>query len=151
MKFLVKDKQKDRHKKIRSYLTDEDCSIAVLLATIDLEWTIRRSLYALSNASLAELREERISGLDRYARNWEKKLKMDFPLKLEISSWEELKEAFELRNALTHGAQGSSGLKYCTKQVSRMLEASVALYEFGINHNPSVNIYKRLSSKKPKS
>ena len=49
MKFLIQDNQLGRHEKIRSYLTDDNAIIAVLLAAIDLEWTLRRTIDAAAS------------------------------------------------------------------------------------------------------
>lgn len=42
MKFLVSDSQKNRHKAILAFVNEDQSVIVVILAAIDLEWTIRR-------------------------------------------------------------------------------------------------------------
>jgi len=53
--FLVKDSVADRQKKIESFLNDGEPSNALLLAVIDLERTLRRSILALRCTRTKEL------------------------------------------------------------------------------------------------
>jgi len=67
MKFLVRDLQTDRHRKIRSFLDEDNALIAVLLAAVDLEWTIRRTIDAMTKTDVSD---KLISGLENYKKEW---------------------------------------------------------------------------------
>ena len=60
--FWVNEKQADREAKIRSFLDDKNCGIAVILAVSNFEWTLRRAIISLSEKSANSLRDERITG-----------------------------------------------------------------------------------------
>jgi hypothetical protein len=144
MKFLVSDTQSDRHRAIRSYLTPQESSIAVLLGAADLEWTIRRTIYCLGTTPIAELKAQRVSSLDRYAGLWRRELRArGIPtLQAVIGEWQELLDAFDLRHRLIHGAQGGAGVAYAGRRVERMLAASEAIATVAKEHG--ANLYKRL-------
>jgi hypothetical protein len=136
VKFLVDDNQRDRHTKIRSFLTEEAAVIAVLLAAADLEWTLRRAIRALGTAPTADLRDERISSLNGYKNLWKAEVSSHTSVELDqvIGDWAMLVDAYTLRHQLIHGAQGTTGLAYAAPRVERVLDASRKTFEFAKNH-----------------
>ena len=133
--FLVKDTIQKRHEKIRSFL-EVDRAIAVLLAAADWEWTVRRAILACGRSSKKDLRENALRkchGPIKYAECWKKEVTPRFHNKLEtlIDDWEFFhKDAFQLRNNLIHGVQGTVGQEYARKRVEFMISASKAIIEF---------------------
>jgi hypothetical protein len=147
MKFLVSDRQDERHSRIRSFLTNENAVIAALLAAVDLEWTIRRVLdHALQIKSTA-LSQRPISGLKAYAMVWAKVFngRGGKPLPSVVEDWQYLIESYQLRHDLVHGRQGSGSLSYVTKRVDCILAASKAIASFGLEHqaDPYTRLRKR--------
>jgi len=148
MKFLVSDRQNERHSRIRSLLTNKDAVIAALLAAVDLEWTIRRVLdHALSINSIP-LEQRPVSGLKAYAKVWAKVFNGPGgkPLPSVIDDWQYLVESYQLRHDLVHGRQGSGSLSYITKRVDCILVASKAIASFGLEHQ--ADPYKRLRKRR---
>jgi len=149
MKFLIQDNQSGRHEKIRSYLTDDNAIIAVLLAAIDLEWTLRRTIDAAASKHpliIEKLKNSNISGLKRYETEWNKvcvKLHKMKPLNQIVSHWEELDKYYQIRHDIIHGRVGSTGLKYATKRIELILNASVSIAAEGKLAN--VDPYKKLA------
>jgi hypothetical protein len=132
MKFRVSDVQAERHEKIRSYLNADASIIAVCLAAIDLEWTIRRTI----DAALGNESEEprMISGLDRYKAEWNricvKRRKMP-SLDSVIGDWNKLLECYQIRHNIVHGRAGTTGAKYAETRVDAMLQAAVHVAQAG--------------------
>lgn len=54
--FFVNDTQEHRHKFIRSFLKKDTAPIAVLLAAIDFEWTVKRAILAFGTSPTKDLR-----------------------------------------------------------------------------------------------
>jgi hypothetical protein len=141
--FLVSDTPKARHEKIRSFLEREPV-IAVLLAAVDFEWTVRRAILALGNNPTKFIRENvinRTSGLDDYKESWREEVKPRFGVGLAgvIPAWEFFKtQAYPLRNRLVHGVSGTVGTPYATKRVEAILRASAALVTFAECHSEPI-------------
>ncbi len=148
MKFLVNDSQSDRHAKIRSFLTADEAVIAVLLAAVDFEWTLRRAICALGNISPKDLSSKRISGLDGYRRAWKAAVANRASVEFNqlIDDWDELNRAYLLRHELIHGTHGTTGLSYATRKVDRILDASTRVFEFA--QEQGVNLYARLPARR---
>lgn len=70
--FLVSDATAGREQRVRSFLTNEDCAIAVLLSAAHFEWTVSRGILALGTMPTAELRHlvGSCHGLDKYKDLW---------------------------------------------------------------------------------
>ena len=69
-----------------------------------------------------------------------------------ISNWNEITEkngAYDLRNVLVHGVQGTTGLNYAATRVEQLLDASNDLIKFCNSHN--FDIYTRLPTGKSKN
>ena len=147
MKFLVSDKQPERHARIRAFLTPDTAVIAALLAAVDLEWTIRRVIDMTLRGEKQLLDSQRISGLANYAKAWNRVVKGPGAQRLQdvVGSWDSLIDAYQLRHDIVHGRQGTSGVRYVTKRVDCMLAASKAIADYG--RTRGADPYQRLRSK----
>jgi hypothetical protein len=144
MKFLVSDSQASRHERIRSFLTPETAVIAVLLAAVDFEWTVRRVIEHQVSGEFQSTEKGQISGLKGYTQAWARAFKGPQAKSLEnvIGEWDRFKEAYQLRHDIIHGRKGSGGLSYLTPRVERLLAATAAVAVFGKGNG--ADAYKRL-------
>lgn len=140
MSFLIRDNQQDRHAKIRFFLSTGEPAIAVLLATVDLEWTLRRAILAMGHSPTRTIRRnllKRSATLGHYKRTWAQEVTPRFKSRLPdvIKDWAALKEAYHLRQVLLRGIPRATGYRYGADQVNRILHASVELTRFAATHN----------------
>jgi hypothetical protein len=141
--FLVNDTIDKRHARIRSYLEKEPV-IAVILAAVDFEWTIRRAILSLGTSPTRVIREEvlnKASGLDTYNECWKKEVKSRLKQGLAevVPDWKYFKyEAYPLRHRLVHGAIGTTGISYARDRVEAILKASKAVAEFALNNGEPI-------------
>jgi hypothetical protein len=144
MKFLVNDDIESRHTRISSYLDNESAVIAIVLAAIDLEWTLRRVIDAMSTAENKLAHDTYVSGLADYAKVWTRAAKAGgHPLLKEVvGDWDELIGAYQTRHDIVHGRQGTIGRLFATKRVETMLAASAAIVGYAKQHK--LDPYKRL-------
>jgi hypothetical protein len=147
--FLANDSIERRHTKIRSFLPREPI-IAILLAAVDFEWTVRRAIIALGTNSNRLIRDEvlnRSHGADDYKDAWKKEVKgrLGKGLPEVVPDWKFLKEeAFLLRHQVIHGVRGMPSSKKTHKCVEAFLGASQAIGSYAYsNHSPLFG--KRLS------
>lgn len=137
--FLATDKLEHRHKKIRSFLPSEPV-IAILLAAVDFEWTVRRAVIALGSSSNRTIRDTvlyRCSGPKEYKEAWKKEVKPRFQKGLAeiVPNWEFVKdEAFLLRHQVVHGLKGLPSSKITSERVEAFLAGSVAISDFAKVH-----------------
>jgi hypothetical protein len=133
--FLANDKPEHRHTKIRSFLPDEPV-IAILLAAVDFEWTIRRAIIALgtnTNRSIRDTVLNRCHGPDDYKNAWKLEVKGRLGKSLAdvIPNWEFIKkDAFLLRHQVIHGLKGLPSSKKTSERVDAFLEGSQAVANF---------------------
>jgi hypothetical protein len=133
--FLVSDSLESRQTKIETIQVHEP-AIAVLVAASDFEWTLRRAIYRLGKSSTKEMKDKvlfRINGLSRYEKAWNREVKPRFGKELKdlIPDWGFFeKTAYNLRNKLVHGEQGTTSLEYASRCVRALLTASAALTKF---------------------
>jgi glutamine synthetase type III len=123
--------------------------IAVILAAIDLEWTLRRTIDAVSGGEPAADSRKRVSGLDGYAKEWNKlcvKGRGIEPLENIVENWAHLLDYYQIRHDIVHGKVGSTGLKYASVRVEAMLQAAKAVAETGKTHK--ADPYKRLAKRR---
>ncbi len=155
MTFLVGDNQASRHDRIRSFITSGDPVIAVLLAAVDFEWTVRRAILALGKKPTVIIREKILRhchGLKAYSDPWRSEIKPKHLVGLAdvVGNWDDFKKAYQLRHTLVHGAQGTTGTQYAAIRVDAMLSASKAIATFCTNHG--THLFSRLPvRKRPKS
>jgi hypothetical protein len=77
--FIVNDSLEIRHGKIQRY-AEEDATVGLILAAVDLEWTIRRAILALSKNSTKYIKAHVLSkgkksGLKHYNDCWRDEVK----------------------------------------------------------------------------
>lgn len=133
--FLVSDSQGRRHAKIRSFLKDEPV-IAILLAAVDFEWTVRRAIVAMGHGPNRRIREEllvRCHGAEDYKEAWKAEVVPRFGSSLPsaIPNWSTLKgDAYPLRHRVVHGTVGIPPREKNRNAVEAFLAASTSLAEF---------------------
>src|SRR2546427_7419394 len=114
--FIVTDTLENRHRKIRSFVLREPV-IAILLAAVDFEWTVRRAILALGTNSNRFIRDQvlnRCHGAEEYKRAWKDEVVLQLGKSLPevVGNWEFLKkEAFPLRHQVVHGLRGMPSSK----------------------------------------
>lgn len=159
--FLVSDGDRKNRKAIIKDTAGDDGVIYVLLAAIDFEWTLRRTILALgcmpTKALAVVMNEPEYRHLDGQRKLWKKEVaghygKTTPSLKAVINGGEQkliggattlyssLKKAKDLRNKLVHGLQGSCGKDYAILNAEVFFAASDALVAFAQSHGR--NIYK---------
>ncbi len=133
--FLATDMPERRHQKIRSFLPDEPV-IAILLAAVDFEWTIRRAVIAMGTNTNRVIRDtvlNRCSGAEEYKDAWKKEVKTYLGKGLPdvVTDWHFIKkEAFLLRHQVIHGLRGMPSSKKTAERVEAFLAGSVSIAEF---------------------
>lgn len=148
MKFLVRDSQRTRHERIRSFLNDENAVIAIILAAIDLEWTIRRVIDAKRKRNDELLSDRHVSGLPAYAKAWSKTIGDDSTHSLIgiVDDWVKLKKEYQLRHEIVHGRISSIGAEFATERVELILAASKAIAAYGVEND--ADPYRRLKQRR---
>lgn len=157
--FLVSDTQQDRHKMIRGFLNPETATIAVLLAAVDFEWSIRRAVLALGGSSTKHIRHlvlghKGLSGPKGYKDAWNAEVCRYISISIDqaIPHWGRLIDpdqgSFRLRNQIAHGIRGSVSVELATAKVDDFLLASQCLAKLAQEHNTS--LFRRIVRKKPR-
>lgn len=156
--FFVSDSQTQRHARIRAFLTDESATIAVILAAIDFEWSIRRAILALGSSPTKHIREVVFAGFHggylNYEDAWRREvtgwLKPTLPQA--IPHWSRLANkqdgAVRLRGQIVHGAQVSVSADFARSRVEDWLAASALLEALAKDHKTS--LYKRIVRRIPR-
>jgi hypothetical protein len=139
MMFLVTNSPDSRHRRIRLFLPDEPV-IAVLLAAVDFEWTLRRAIIALGTNSNIIIRKRfrACHGLDGYKQVWRDEVKSRLGANLSnvLTNWKVLKEvAYPLRNEVVHGVRGFPSTKKSSECVEQFLTASLRISNYATSHN----------------
>jgi hypothetical protein len=150
--FFVSDTQTHRHDRIRSFLTEESATIAVILAAIDFEWSVRRAILALGSSPTKHIRDVVFDGLHggygNYADAWKQEVAVWLKLSLAqaIPHWSRLANkkdgAVRLRGQIVHGAKVSVTVTLARPRVEDWLAASTTLEGLANQHQTS--LYKRL-------
>ena len=146
--FLVSDRPFDRHARIRSFLLS-DPGIAVLLAAVNLEWTLKRALLALSQEPTADVRESlrSVFQLERYSKEWRQRLRWRGAKRLPqiVLRWQAVNKAFSLRSRLVHG-MGSCSTSFAAPHVEVLIEAAELIQEYA--NSRDVDLYAPLKTRK---
>lgn len=127
--FLVTHPPELRHRKIGSFLPDEPV-IAILLAAVDFEWTVRRAIIALGTNPNKFIREtvlSRCHGADDYKDAWKDEVKSHLGKGLPeiVPDWKFLKEqSFVMRHQVIHGVTGMPTSRKAQDRVEAFLAAS---------------------------
>jgi hypothetical protein len=130
--FFVNDDQKARHQFIRRHLSERTASIAVILASIDFEWMLRRAILGLGSSSTKNIhaRLGKIQGGYRgYKEIWKSEVqkRLGVPVDKAISNWSRISGengAAKTRGAIVHGASVPISLERATLCVDEFLFAS---------------------------
>lgn len=144
--FLVSDTSQNREKRIRSFLTKDDCAIAVLLAAAHFEWSVSRAILALGTKPNKELHTilAFCHGLEKYKDIWAQEVvprRNIGRLPTVIKEWATFKKAFKLRHSLIHG-RNSCSLAYAEPRVFSILQASCDIHQ--VCDDEGVNLHARL-------
>jgi hypothetical protein len=153
--FFVRDPVPSRREKIIRMMNEGEPSIALLLAVIDLERTLRRAILALGCSRTKELNaqmgvtkgkdEKRKVNSDpkkgpiRYRSNieglheaWKVEVQPRLHRRLPgdlAPHWSDVRKACDLRNELVHGAHGPTTKDFAQFRVSAVLELIENLYK----------------------
>ena len=156
--FFISDSQASRHDHIRSFLNDESATIAVILAAIDFEWSIRRAILALGTSATKQIREvvfaDLHGGYKDYADVWKREVAnwLGQSLSAVIPHWSRLASkkdgAVRLRGQIVHGAQVAVWANVARPHVDDWLSASVLLE--GLAQKNQTSLYKRIVRRKPR-
>ena len=156
--FFVTDSQTQRHSRIRSFLNDDSATIAVILAAIDFEWSIRRAILALGSSPTKHIREvvfeQFHGGYDNYGKVWKQEVTVWLGQSLVqvIPHWSRLADkrhgAARLRGQIVHGARVSVSEDYAKPRVEDWLKASFLLETLANQHETS--LYKRIVRRIPR-
>lgn len=160
MKFLVSDSQTNRHKAILAFVNEEQMVIALVMAAIDLEWTIRRVIDGMLTHREPVTISNKVSGLEAYASAWEIAVPITGGKSLPevVGEWQALKDSYKARNDIVHGRQGTAGLEFISSRVVRILNASESIAKYGSENgaDPYHRLKKRVlagptKTKKPEN
>ncbi len=156
--FLVSDSQEERHNRIRAFLTVESAPIAVILAAVDFEWSVRRAILALGSNSTKHIRHVVFSkiygGYENYVDAWKTEVAswLGQSLPQTIPHWSRLVSkkdgAVRLRGQIVHGAKVGVSVDYARSKVEDWLHASTLLEGLAVQH--STSLYKRLVRRTPR-
>ncbi len=141
--FLASEMPESRHQKIRCFLPKEPV-IAILLAAVDFEWTVRRAVIALGKNTNRHIRDtvlNRCHGADDYKRAWstEVKARLSVGLPEVVPDWRFLKEeAYLMRHRVVHGVYARPSPKKAAERVEAFLVASKAIHEFAVCHKAQI-------------
>ena len=148
--FFVSDTQANRHKLIRSFHSKSQDSIAVILAAVDFEWTVRRAILALGTRSTKDIRKslEMSWGLDKYKDIWSQEVTIRLQVSLVqiIPGWSELRDAFKFRDRLVHGVVGVISQDAASRSVEAILRGSAELETFAVTNEGT--LYRRIVRRK---
>ena len=128
--FLINDGANERERRILQFL-DTDPPIAVMLAAIHFEWTVKRAILKLSRRPTVTLRGElvRVYGLDGYKKAWSSEVGGEsLPNVMGRVYWHRVTVAFTLRNQIVHGAGGCSRV-FAEPRVAALLTAAERIRE----------------------
>ncbi len=144
--FLVSDNEEQRFKLIESF-KQENSSIALIMAAINFEWTIRRIMISLSKQPNKDIREllKYTSGLERYKDVWKKALPNEKRLTNIISNWKDLDDQFKLRGSIVHSGNFKI-LSIVSIGVEKINKYTIELIEF--SKSRGYDPYDRLKIKR---
>ena len=163
--FLVGETWEERKAKIQRFAEQDDC-VGVILATINVEWCLRRCILILGSSPTAELKASKMSGLGEYNDFWKTEVAprtgitlpklIDQQVKISdfwkttkssgMNAWNVLIRVFELRNKLVHGVEGGAPKALSKDAVIFLLEVADALIRFVESQGAS--IFARLKTRK---
>lgn len=149
--FLVSYHTEKRIRKIRGFLDkDENAPIAILLAAVQFEWVVSRSILILGNSSTADLgkRVYKTSGLNAYVELWRDEVSIprgEKRLPQVVTNWQEFRESFKARHRIVHGTM-SANKSYALKHVHPILDASEHVRKF--TESLGEDLHQKLKSRR---
>ncbi|MCB5287538.1 MAG: hypothetical protein LHW64_07020 [Candidatus Cloacimonetes bacterium] len=163
--FYVSDTYESRRKRILEFKNEQNICIAILLASADFEWTIRRIMLSLSEIPNTIIRNDkkylfRCSGHGKYKEVWNKLIKPNTSLINPINSgqglslsevipnWEAYKTALDARHRIIHGIKPNAKFEDGSADLDCILDATDHLIRFS-NVN-GYDVYSRIKVKKVK-
>lgn len=149
--FFVDDNQESRHLFIRNHLSKETASIAMILASIDFEWTLRRAILSLGRSPTKEIREKlkRLNGgYEKYKTLWNGEVYPRIGLGLDkvVRNWSKLHgkgSASEARGAIVHGASVPVSVERATIHVQNWLAGSRMIESLALKHG-GASLFRRI-------
>lgn len=144
--FLVHENPDEREQRIRDFLvSDLDAAIAVILSAVQFEWAVRRAIIALGSSPNKKLRQQlsQCYGLDKYKDMWKSEVypKHHARLTQVVENWQDLRDAFNLRDRLVHGLTNCDR-SYATRRVEAAIQAACFIRKFA--QSKGVDLHKRL-------
>ncbi len=162
----------ERQDIIRKFLGAKQPVVALLLAALDCERTMRRAIIALgttpSKQLAIQLGKPNTDGTDggtgvsakklyrasvhEYKRAWDVEVRKRVGgtgLDEVVEDWKGLAKAVKLRNELVHGEKATTGLGYATDRVESYMKATMRVHEFAAGQK--VNLDKPLKPRKKAS
>jgi hypothetical protein len=139
--FFVNDNQKVRHQFVLHHLNEETASIAVILACIDFEWTLRRAILLFGKSPTKVIRSQTFQkmkgGYDGYKKAWADEVQPRLKLRIDevIRNWSHLhgKRGVEkIRGAIVHGASVPISVETARVHVENLLAASKVLENLAV-------------------
>jgi len=136
--FFVNDNQDNRHAYIRGQLNEKTASVAIILASVDFEWTLRRAILALGKSSTLRIRENVLSnlkgGYDGYKKAWKSEVQPRIGIRIDqaVKKWSRLhgkSSAEKIRGSIVHGARVPISVSRARLHVENWLSSSKALDE----------------------
>lgn len=163
--FLVGETWEERKAKIQCFAEQDDC-VGVILATINVEWCLRRCILILGSSPTAELKASKMSGLGEYNDFWKTEVAprtgitlpklIDQQVKISdfwkttkssgMNAWNVLIRVFELRNKLVHGVEGGAPKALSKDAVNILLDVAEVLIHFVESQEAS--IFAKLKTRK---
>lgn len=155
--FLVSDSVESKRSKIEAFMNDGEPSIALLLAVIDLERTLRRAILALGKTPTPELGKrlgKRLpnkdlskgeigyrSGLDGLNDAWKDEVQKVYktPLHSLTRYWSTVKKACDLRNELVHGARARTTREFSKRKIEAVIDLTQEIHEFTLSKGQDLN------------
>ncbi len=145
--FFVNDTQENRHKFIKSFLKKDTAPVAILLAAIDFEWTLKRAILAFGTSPTKKLREgfKDVYGLPKSRDKWREEVQPRLGLSIDkaIPKWSQVHDAFEIRHKIVHGASVPVTLEYASPHVNCILAASESLEKLAKEKDNKHSLYNR--------
>jgi hypothetical protein len=147
--FRVNDNPTSRDKRIRRWL-DSDPPISVIIAAVNFEWTVSRTIFILSQKTNKNLRTKfrEVYGIKKYKELWNDEVSKARNLKTLpeiIGDWNSILKAFEIRNIIVHGRDGCTR-NMATPHVEALLKAAKEICDYCCSLGG--DIFKRLPIRK---
>jgi len=163
--FLVENSGAAERRAIVEKHAEMDPVVGFLVAMVDFEWTLRRTILALGKRPTQEIRKcilSKCSGVDGYKDAWKEVIEgcEGAPTLVKLFSAEGVPswtgdtndnpgilQAFALRNKMVHGCEGAPGGSYLKPYLALLLSAVDVLQTFAESYGVNINgrVVRRVS------